>query len=181
MEYGTLKSISDGKNEDGTRDVHLLEVDILDDDPVTVELDASTNEDYLPRIGARVYFEEVTETYLVATRIQDEEVGIDTDLSSGDRVSYAISETGEKVASIRQKEDGEIILDEGTDYAVLYIEMKAAFDELKADHNALVRVVNNLVLPVNIAALTAGPAAPLVAQTSTVDMRSARSGKIRLK
>ena len=45
MEFGTITKVSVGENDDGVRSVRLLEVDVRDDDPVTVELDASSRDD----------------------------------------------------------------------------------------------------------------------------------------
>lgn len=180
-EYGEIKSVSTGKNKDGTREVRLLNVEIRPDDIVTVELDANSTTDYVPRIGARVYFNEITSTYLVATRIIDDELNIDKDLGSGERLSYAIDDSGEAVSTIRQTSGGDIILDKGTDYAVAFMRLQAAFNQLVIDHNALVAAVNAITLPILPATpAVAGPLPLPIAVPSVADMSSAKVDKVRV-
>jgi len=158
MEFGTITKVSVGKNDDGVRSVRLLEVDVRDDDPVTVELDASSCDDYVPRIGARVYFQAVTESYLVAVRIQDDNVEPDKDLGSGDRVSFAIDASGNKQATILQESNGNITFDGGTEQAML--------------GNKFIEIYNALQVPTAF-----GPSGTPIRPMTVADL----SQKVRLK
>lgn len=90
-------------------------------------------------------------------------------LGKGEQVIYSRNADGEVQATLKATADGELILNEGDDFAVKFNELKGAFDELK-------NYVNALVLPVNIPAATAGP--PAV--PSTADMSSSKVEKVKL-
>ena len=71
-------------------------------------------------------------------------------LGAGEKWIFGRDASGEIKSSIKMKSDGTMILNDGTDYAVAFNELKAGFDQL-------VSFVNSMVLPVSGAA--AGPVA----------------------
>ena len=105
---------------------------------------------------------------------------IPDDLKKGEQVIYSRNSNGEIQANIKLTDDGEVNLNEGDDFAVMFNELKTAFDELLSDHNALVQIVNTITLPVVIGTLTAGPPPAPLAQSSKADMSSAKSEKVKL-
>jgi len=85
---------------------------------------------------------------------------------------------GKGQISIRISQD-EILLNEGTDYAVKYEELKKAFDELKSDFNNFVNITYNLHN--HPTAAPGAPSTPSVTGTqSSADMQQAKVEKVRL-
>lgn len=158
MEYGTVKKITKSRNKDSDREVWLLDVEIREDDHVDVELDASQFTDCVPRIGSRVYFEEMTTTYHVATRLVDEDAGIDETLKEGERLTYAVDATGKRVATIRQEVNEEIILNGGSEQAML--------------GNVFLSIYNGLTVPTAF-----GPSGVPIVPLTVADL----SQKVKLK
>lgn len=180
MEIGSIISSKIGKNQDGDKNVILLEVEISEeDDTDTIELQCAPGEDYKPPIGSRVFIEKVSDAYDVAIEV-DDRVEPDSTLKDGECEKYSIKDE-KRAAKIRWKENGELILNDGTDYAILFNEMKIAFDKLKSEVATLTTAVNvHAALAVTPFIPNHGLPAPVVVPPPTADMSSSKVEKVRI-
>jgi phage gp45-like len=178
MEFGTITGSEISTNKDSDQKTLLLQVVASDDDDVqTVELHASSGEDTQPPSGSRVFYMEVSDSFSVGIVVDDGAEPAD-DIEPGEKEIYSI-DGGSRKAKIRWKKNGQLILNDGGGTAIEFARMKSAFDQLRADHDALVTTVNTLQLPVNLTTLLAGPP---VAQSapSSADMSSAESDTVNI-
>lgn len=121
------------KNRDGDKKVVLLQVEVTDPDDVqTIELMNKAGVNSNPVDDARVFIAQAGSAFKIALAVDD---GIEPDAARGDYEIYSSDGNGIKKASARCNADGILVLNFGTDYAVRFSELKAAFDEFKADVN----------------------------------------------
>jgi hypothetical protein len=145
--------------------VRTLTIDIRENDPSTVDLFVSDGVDYNPQVGDTVHFDDMTKEFQVVSRAVST-TGPDSDLAPGERQTFA-SDGNSRQATITQRADGTIELAGKTDHAVLYSELKTAFDQL-------VDWCTQHTHPVSGAATTA----PSI--SATADMTAAKASKVKL-
>lgn len=135
MDFGTIESITIGKNLDTGEDVRLAQVNLIGEDTVTVELPFPEGDEFAPATGDKVFYEEADSGYLVARCIQSA-VPVDSSLGEGERELFSRSSSARQ-AKLRLKNNGELVLNEGNDYAVKFEKLEAALDLLasKVDTN----------------------------------------------
>jgi len=108
------------------------------------------------------------------------------ELNDGESVLFALNDKGKEIKSfVHCLNDGTINVGGDDDNAVLYSKLEEKFNELKADHNALVQLFNSHIhiTTATVAATpTPGVIAPTTtqAQNSTVDISPAKSNKVKL-
>lgn len=108
---------------------------------------------------------------------------ITPDTERGERRFYSVSEDGKTImAVIKLKNDGTMILNDGTESAVLYGPLETAYNELNDKFNDLVTAFNSHVHVVTTPDTINGTASPIVSpsQPSTGDITPAESEKITL-
>lgn len=106
------------------------------------------------------------------------------DTERGERRIYSVSEDGTEIKSIlKLKNDGEMILNGGTDSAVLFSELQTAYDQLKSDFDNFVSTVYGVHTHIVTTPDTInGSASPTTAQgsPSTGDITPAESEDVKL-
>lgn len=105
---------------------------------------------------------------------------IPDDLKAGEQVIYSRDSSGTIQANIKFKNDGEINLNDGDDFAVKFNELKTAFDTLKNDFNTFVKTSGNVHTHI-CAAPGVASATPLpIGKETTSDMSNAKVEKVKL-
>lgn len=167
-----------GPNKDGDSDVRMLKVELADGDDVqTVEYYDTGGRDYLPPDGAEIVIVDISPAYRVAVAVDDRQ---DPAVAKGEQELYSLDSTGEtKAAKIKLSNDGEIIANDGEDFAVRYSELEIAFNQLRSDLNAFIGVYNahTHVAPAGGGA-TGAPSAPGV--DSAADVSGAKIEEIKV-
>ena len=109
-----------------------------------------------------------------------ESIFIPGSIKPGEVLIYSRSPTGVTQATIKGDDSGNIILNDGSDFAVKYNELKKAFDQLKNDFNSFVNATFNAHTHI-CAAPGAASVAPLPLGTPTAaDMTSSKVDKVKL-
>ena len=133
IQTGIIKGRETGSNRDGGRDVLLLQVELTDPEDVqTIELMQGAGDQYNPPDGSKVLVISNGAAYKIAIAVDDLTA---LSIEIGERAIRAVLD-GEVKSSVHCKVDGNLVLNEGTDFAIQFTAMKVAFDQLKADHNA---------------------------------------------
>lgn len=139
-DIGIVRGVRIGKSFRSERDVVLLSVEI--DDPrdiQTVEYLFPHGECGLPNEGDSVVITEISEEYKVATA-SNTGVVVST-LSNGEKSIFAVKD-GAATSIITLLNSGEIVLNEGTDYAVQFTALKTGFDLLRNQLNSFINKYN---------------------------------------
>lgn len=118
------------RNRDGDKNVLILQVSLIDgEDTRSIELFSSS--DFNPANGTRVYICNVSDSYQVAVATSD---GLAPEVEPGEVEFYSTDNpVTAKQARIYLNKDGEIILNQGTDFAVRFSALETAFNQLKSD------------------------------------------------
>jgi hypothetical protein len=121
------------KNRDGDKPVLILQVSLIDgEDTRSIEIFSSS--DFNPANGTRVYICNVSDSYQVAVATSD---GLTPEVEAGEVEIYSTDNpVTAKQARIYLNKDGEIILNQGTDFAVRFSALETAFNQLKSDYDA---------------------------------------------
>lgn len=129
---GTIKGKEIGKNRDGDSNVRLLSAEISSSEDVqTVELITNQGEDFNPEDEDVVLVISLTDAYKIGLVI-DDQIAPDPSILNGEKEIYS-KENGSKKAKIKLNKDGEVILNDGVDFAVSFNELKAQIDQLRTD------------------------------------------------
>lgn len=128
-------------NRDGEDNVRLLQVEITEDDDVqTVEQIRGSGDDQVPFEDTSVIIADLGSAWKIALGIDD---GVEPTMTvEGERQIYSYDILRTIKAFIRLLVDGTIHINGDADNAVRYAELETAFNQLKADHDALVNVIN---------------------------------------
>jgi hypothetical protein len=145
MEIGTVISCLLGPNRDGTSIVRLAQCMVSGPTDIrTIQIIG--NADHYPVPGAKVQIDQIEQNWEVGTILEDIAPAATTLI--GDKVIAADLPGGVPAplsqVSLRAAAGGSIELGGATDYVTAFIDMKIAFDQLKADFNALVSAYNTL-------------------------------------
>lgn len=171
---GIIKGSEIKKNKDSDVKRVLLQVEFVEGDVKTIELMTQVGEDVNPGKNARVIVIEDSESYKLGIATSDD---IEPTVDAGEKEIYSTdSPITTKKAKIKLDKNEQIILNDGTDYAVAYNDLKTAFDQLKSDFDAHVHAAGTL-LDSTAAPCTGSTAAPVA---STADMSAAKVEKVRL-
>ena len=171
------------KNRDGEEDVILLQVEVSDSDDIqTVELHRGAGVDLNPPDGSIVTLVNAGNAWQIAATTNDNVTP--EGLDEGAYQIYA-SDSGSKTANALCEPGGDLVLNNGTDYAVQYTELKSAFDTLKGDLNILIALYNAhthiIIGPVIPNTDIPLPAALFVPPTGSIaDMSAAKVPSVRV-
>lgn len=121
------------KNRDGDKNVLILQVELIEGEDVrSIEIFSSS--DFNPANGTRVYICDVSDSYQVAVATSD---GLAPESDPGEIEIYSTDNpVTAKQARIYLNKDGEIILNQGSDFAVRFSALETAFNQLKSDYDA---------------------------------------------
>ena len=181
MDFGIIESISIGKNLDSGENVRLAQVNIIGEDTVTVELPFPEGDEFCPAVGDTVYYEEVDSGFLVARCIQTV-IAVDSSLGDGERELFSRSGSS-RAATLRLRNNSEIVLNKGDDYAVKFQKLEAALNDLQDAQNELWDVVFSHTHPYvnDTSPATTSVSAQFTGKTApTLDMADAKVEKVRL-
>lgn len=186
MDFGVITSISIGVNLETGANVRLAKVNAVGDDTVTVELPFPAGDEYVPAVGDTVYYSEVDAGWLVGHYIQCE-LEVDDTLSSGERELFSLLGSSRR-AKVRLNTDGEVILNDGTDYAIKFEELESAINVMIDTLNDFVDNFNNHAhVPSGPGLITGKPVAlppssptVIVQSDVSIDMSKSKVEKVRL-
>lgn len=131
MAIGIIKGRDITKNKDGDADRIVLQVEMLEDDIRTIELFNNAGEDTNPADDCRVVVIRAANSYDIGVSVSDD---LEPECDPGEKEIYSTDNpVTTKLARIKLNSDSEIILNEGTDTAVRFSELKKVIDELQAD------------------------------------------------
>lgn len=175
MEIGRVTSAEVGQNRDNDTKSLLLEIQISDaDDIQTGELFSQSGEDYNPPKDSRVVTLSLGNAFKVAIAVND---GTEPTTGEGERELYSV-ENGERKAKIRLQTDGVVMINDGSDFAVRFSELKAAYDELRDFVNDFItNTYNTHTQPISGGAAGV-PAVPGIPTTATIDAAKVDSIKV---
>ncbi len=156
---GNVTGYRIGKNQDGDKDVLLLQVEISDKEDVqTVELFTQSGEDSNPPEGSRVIIASINENWKAGIAVDD---GITPSMLPGEKKFYSIS-SGAISAFMNFLETGVLELNGNADFAVRF--------------NALNTALQTMLTALNADIVTAGGAG-----TTTLDITPARVDEVKVK
>ena len=167
-------------NRDGSEDVILLQVEVSDSDDIqTVELHRGAGVDLNPPDGSIVSLVQAGNAWQIAATVNDNVTP--DDLDEGDYQIYG-SASGSKTSKVHCETGGDVVLNDGTDWAVQYTALKSAFDDLKADLNTLITIYNAHVhVIIGVPPNTGVPIALYTPPTGSVaDMSGAKVASVRV-
>lgn len=138
VHLGTVVGSEIKKNIDGENNTRILKCEVSSSDDVQqIELIQQDGEQNNPLDDATVIILEITKSWKIAVAIKDF-VEPDATLGRGEKKIYSLDSNNTIQACMRFKNDGTLILNEGTDWAVQYTALKSAFDQLKSDLNVMI-------------------------------------------
>jgi hypothetical protein len=130
MQCGIIKGGSISKNKDGDKDRLLLQVEFMPEDVRIVELINMSGEDTYPANGCRILVVNAG-GFLAGIAITDDLL---PECEAGEKELYSTNNPAtSKLARIKLNKSSEIILNQGTDYGVMFSKLKEVADELKQD------------------------------------------------
>lgn len=177
-ETGTITGFDIGKNKDGTQNVLLLQVVISDPDDVqTVEYMASFGSNKIPNIGARVDIINPTESWKKAV-LSNDGLDFDSSLDEAEKLEYSLKKVGDDyvmAAFIKWLNTGVLEINGKNDFAVRFLQLEIAFNQLKSDHDTHTHPIPIEALAVNPIGTT--PVANPVS-ASTADISPAKVDKV---
>ena len=169
---GTIKSVTVAKNGDGEKNVRLAEVEMTSEQDVqTVQIMSSLDCSPLP--GTKILILNASDAWPIGLILEDGQTPIASD---GERFLYAQSALGTIASSVKCKKTGEVVINDGEDYAVAFSKMKEAFDQLRSD-------LNDLVLKFNThpGHLPGRPVPAVPAIPSLADMTGSKCSTVKVK
>lgn len=145
VQIGTVTSAEVRENRDDEKKSLLLTCELSQEgDDQTVERYGQSGEDYNPPNDSTVIVLAAGTSWKIAVACDD---GIESITEPGERQLYS-SDSGTKKATVYFKKDGKLQLQDGlgtADFAVRFLELEAAYNQLKADHDAAMSVLNDHV------------------------------------
>lgn len=163
---GIVKGFELKKNRDAEKKTIILQVELSDfDDVQSVELINAAGQDYNPPNGSQVIVLDLGNAWKVAIASDD---GVESEADPGDHEIYSTDAAGEtKIAFVKCTRNGALPITKingDADFAVRFNELKTAFDQLLADHDAHTHNV-----PITGPAGTTASTPPLVGSTADID------------
>lgn len=205
IQIGVVTGFEITENRSGEQKVVMLQVALSEEtDSQSVELYNPVGKTGVPPIDSAVLVLTVAEGFKIAIAIND---GLDvTELAEGECLSYSQDEDGIRRTEILQKangelelksvdgleatqaavkldNDGDVTINEGTDWAVQFTALKSAFDQLKNDLNTFITTTFNThthsYLPGPGAATPTAVPVP-TGSSSSADMSGAKIDSIKV-
>lgn len=182
VHLGTIVKSSIETNLDGENETRMVSAELSSaEDVQSIELIGQNGEQTNPLDDATVIILEITKNWKIAVAIKDL-VEPDNTLERGEKKIYSLDSSNTIQACVRFKGDGTLILNEGTDWAIQFTEMKSAFDQLKNDFDAFVGKYNShghSYFPGPLAAAISSPTTDQ-GSTSTADMSNAKIESVQV-
>ena len=126
MEFGTITDVKIEKNMDSDKKVRVIEMEVFQHDDEDAESPSTHGIDFNPVKGSRVFFANISSEFGTVVIIQDPTEPA-SDLGEGERETYAVDGTS-RVATIRQKSDGTVVITEGTEPVIKGTTFKGEHD-----------------------------------------------------
>lgn len=166
---GTVTNNETRKNRDSEESQRLLSCEIEADSVQTVELSNVSGEDTNPLNGDTVLVININDAYKLGILI-DDGIAPDGSINKGEKLLYSRDSSGAVMAKVALKNDGQIILNDGADFAVAFEKLKIEFEELKNKFNAHVHT-----------GVTSGPSSTgTTPQQSVANIDNVKVEKVRL-
>jgi len=166
IQTGIIKGRETKSNRDGVRDVLLLQVELTDKNDVqTVELMQGAGDQYNPENGSKVLVVSDGPAYKIAIAVDDMTA---IALEVGERAIRSVL-GGAVKSSVLCKNDGNVVINEGADFAVQFTALKTIIDGLVTALDAHVHT-----------SATAGSPSSAPTIPFSVDMTPAKIDKVRL-
>lgn len=183
VEIGKVTGSRVGENRDGGENVRLLQIVLTDDNDVQeVELYQPAGVDSNPVNNSMVLVLPAGQAWKIVVAVND---GVEPMVGRGEYKIYS-SADGTILASVYVNSDGETVINDGTDYAVAFEDLKIAFDQLQSDFDYAMQALNAHVHAV----AGAPPSGPLPSppvpgwppgiQASTADIDPAKIEDVRV-
>lgn len=181
VHLGTIVGSEINTNLDGESNTRILSVELSSaEDVQSIEHICQNGEQTNPLDDATVVILEINKAWKIAIAVKDL-VEPDATLERGEKIIYSLDSSNNIKAKIYLKNDGTLVLNDGTDWAIQFTEMKSAFDQLVSDFNSLVSIFN---AHVHTSSCTAGGTPTLVSTTSgsssTADMSNAKVESVQV-
>lgn len=90
-----------------------------------------------------------------------------SELDPGEARIYARDGDGNIVSSVKCLSDGQVVINEGSNFAVRFNELETAFDQFKSDFNSFVNSTYNTHIHSTTATIDSGPPGVIAPTTST--------------
>jgi phage gp45-like len=166
IQTGIIKGRETKSNRDGARDVLLLQVELTDKNDVqTVELMQGSGDQYNPENGSKVLVVSDGSAYKIAIAVDDMTA---IALEVGERAIRSVL-GGEVKSSVLCKTDGNVVINEGDDFAIQFSALKDIIDAL------VIELDNHIHTAPSSGGPTTKPLAPF-----NFDMTPAKIEKVRL-
>jgi phage gp45-like len=177
---GTVVGSEIAVNRNGENDVRILSAEISSaDDVQSVELISQNGEQTNPNDDSGVVILELGPSWKIAIATRDN-VEPDSGLQRGEKIIYSLDSSNQIKAKIYLKEDGTVVLNDGTDWAVQFTEMKSAFDQLKSDFNSFISIFNAHVHPGVLSGGASTSPTATSGSTSSADMANAKVSTVQV-
>lgn len=199
VHLGTVVGSAIETNMDGENDVRMLSAELSSaEDVQSIELIGQNGEQTNPLDDATVVILEITKAWKIAIALKDL-VEPDATLERGEKKIYAVDSSNNVIAwmyfkgdgsiliendngSLELTDTGEIVNNEGTDWAIQFTEMKSAFDTLVSDVNSMISAWNTFAgayVPGGPAVQGTPPSASTTS-SSSADMSNAKITTVRM-
>lgn len=160
-----------GKNRDGSADKVILQLEIIKGEDVrTVELFSQSGEDVNPANGCRANIISIIDSYLLAVGISDD---LMPECEPGERELYSTDNPVTlKKARLKLDKNSHVVINQGTNFAVKYNELKTAFEELKKKFDEHTHPYVDTPVGASTTSATTTP--------STADITTTKSATVRI-
>jgi len=181
-DFGTIKKVEIGKDLDAENEKYICDVEFQDNEDVRkVQIMNMSGVNVRPRVGQKILVLDLGGGFEIGIATDDM---IDADLEDGEIEIYSIDSNGAKSGKVKIKPNGELVLNDGTDYAVKYSKLESEFNKLKDDFNSHVQNYNSHT-HVTTATVDAGLVGSIAATTSTSspsspDITQTKVDKVRI-
>lgn len=180
VHLGTIVGSEINTNLDGENNTRILSAELSSaEDVQSIEHICQNGEQTNPLDYATVVILEINKAWKIAIAVKDL-VEPDATINRGEKIIYSLDSSNNIKAKIYFKNDGTLILNDGTDWAVQFTEMKSAFDQLKSDFDTFIGVYNGHVHPGVLAGGASTSPTPASGSTSTADMSNAKVESIQV-
>ena len=134
QELGTITGMEVAKNRDGKSDVRIARAILSDPEDVqSIELITPGGEDHVPEDRDILLVLKISEAYKLGL-ITDDQIEPDENLQPGEKEIYS-KQSGVKLAKLKLNLQGELVLNDGTDFAVAFEKLRTEFNELQVKFN----------------------------------------------
>lgn len=166
---GTIKGSRIGKNRDSQENSRLLNAEITSPNDIqTVELITESGTDFNPEDDDVVLVISLGDAFKMGL-IVDDQIEPDGSIEKGEKEIFSKAD-GQKLAKLKLDKDGQVILNDGADFAVKFNELKAQVDQLK------IELDSHIHTGVTSGGSTSGtPATPF-----TINVDNTKAEKVRL-